>query len=276
VIVTLPGPPREMRPMWQEQVLPRLEARGLGEEVDVRTLRLMSIGESQVADQLGDALLRGANPEVATYARAEAVDVRIFARTEPPRDGAPGRTARALADDAEARVREVLGPHVWATGGTTWAQAIGEELTARGWTLATVEIGSGGALVGLLRESPWLRHAEVVAAPDDAADRAADVPDRSTGLDPNALAAADDEPEPGLLASAETARAGHRTDVGLAIRVRPRGEDTMVSVAVAWPGGTREVRRLAFRRGSQGHDRAAIASAVVLVETLRSRAASID
>ncbi len=104
VIVTLPGPPREMRPMWAEQVLPRLADRGVGADLVVRTLRLHGIGESQVAELLGDALLRAINPVVATYARHEAVDVRISART----DGL--RTADRLADEAEASGFGAAGP----------------------------------------------------------------------------------------------------------------------------------------------------------------------
>ena len=62
------------------EVLPRLRDRGAGAETASRTLRLAGIGESQVADLLGEPLLRATNPIVATYARAEAVDVRISAR----------------------------------------------------------------------------------------------------------------------------------------------------------------------------------------------------
>ena len=75
VIVALPGPPREMRPMWADRALPRLRSIGLGTEVAARTYRLTGIGESQVADLLGEPLLRATNPVVATYARTEAVDV---------------------------------------------------------------------------------------------------------------------------------------------------------------------------------------------------------
>ena len=44
VIVTLPGPPREMRPMWTDETLPRLRARGLGRRMEVLTLSLTEIG----------------------------------------------------------------------------------------------------------------------------------------------------------------------------------------------------------------------------------------
>ena len=92
VAVLLPGPPREMRPMWSGWVLPRLRQRGLGDGRLVRTLRLYGIGESAVADRLGDALLRRANPIVATYARADWLDVRISAVDEP--DPAGGHDPR--------------------------------------------------------------------------------------------------------------------------------------------------------------------------------------
>jgi nicotinamide-nucleotide amidase len=58
IAVAMPGPPREMGPMWSDEVLPRLRARGLGADVAVRTFRLTGIGESTVAELLGDELLR--------------------------------------------------------------------------------------------------------------------------------------------------------------------------------------------------------------------------
>ena len=88
VVVMLPGPPREMRPMWFERVLPDLRRRRLGSGLLSRTLRLTGIGESQVADLLGEARLRRANPEIATYARADAVDVRLSASNRPGRSAA--------------------------------------------------------------------------------------------------------------------------------------------------------------------------------------------
>ena len=97
---------------------------------------------------------------MATYARAEAVDVRISARAHE------GRDAVELADEAEAVVDRVLGRFVWARGTTTWSAAIGEALAVRRWSLATVERGTAGALVALLRGLGDVRHAEV--ATDDA------------------------------------------------------------------------------------------------------------
>ncbi len=239
VIVTLPGPPREMRPMWAEQALPRLAARGVGGDLVVRTLRLHGIGESQLAEELGEAILRAANPVVATYARAEAVDVRISARPDA------GRSADQIADEAEAALMALLGRYVWAHGSTTWAGAIGEALATRGWTLATTERGTAGALVGLLRGLPALARAEV----DN---------DRTLAVDAATVAT-----------EAERVRTAAGADVGFALATIDRDVDTRVIVAVATPSGTHGDERLAFQRGAQGADRAAIAGVAVLLAVLR-------
>ncbi len=248
VVVTLPGPPREMLPMWANEVLPRLAERGVGGDLEVRTLRLHGIGESQVAELLGEPLLRATNPVVATYARHEAVDIRISARSTSD------RAARDLADEAEAAVMPVLGDYVWARGGTSWAAALGDALGARGWTLATSERGTAGALVALLRGLPSVRMAEVVTD------------------EPGARGVAG-EPDPAaVVAEAARVRAAAGTDVGFAVHAVDREHDVQVLIGVATPAGTRGDERRAFQRGGMGADRAAIAATAVLLAVLREQA----
>ena len=233
VIVALPGPPREMHPMWHDGALPRLARHGLGREIVARTYRLHGIGESHVAELLGEELLRTEDPQVATYARVEAVDVRV-ASSGP---GAEGRV-----DAAAAAVRDRLGKYVWATGETTWAEAVASALAERGWTLAFMELGMGGALTALLGGLDALLRSESTAG-DGAA--------------------------PDLSALADTVRLAAGADVGLAVRAMPRGEDTAVTVTVHTPAGDRTERRLAFMGGSIGRSRAAMAAASVLLTALR-------
>jgi nicotinamide-nucleotide amidase len=234
VIVALPGPPREMRPMWRDDALVRLRERGLGEEQEIRTYRLTGIGESAVADLLGEALLRQENPEIATYARAEAVDVRISAFA------AGGKSALELVTEAEGVVLGHVGRHVWARGDESWSDAIGRRLAARDWTLATTEIGTGGTLVGLLGFQPWLVRSTIVP------------PDATGDLD----------------VIAGDARAVAGADVGLAVRIHPAGSDTTVTIAIDTEHGTRTEERLAFLGGEQGRLRAALNAAAVLWEAL--------
>lgn len=237
VLVALPGPPRELRPMWDGWVVPRLEERGLGRASATITLRLTGIGESAIADRLGPLLARDRDPLVATYARADAVDVRITAR-----DGA-GRSAAERATDTEAEIRTILGSHVWATGTTTWAEAIAVELDRLGWHLALVEGGTRGALTDLLAEglADRLLRAEVVPA----------------------LGVRD------LPAAADGIRTAAASDVGLAVIARPVRGDTAVLVAIEDPGGPHRDRRVAFLDGPPGRARAAVAAAAVLLGRLR-------
>ena len=237
VVILLPGPPREMRPMWADHVLPGLRSRGLGRGLISRTLRLTGIGESQAADLLGEPILRRSNPEIATYARADAVDVRISAS-----DGR-GQTADALLDEAEALVIDRLGSYVWARGTTTWPEAIGAELERLGWSLAITESGTEGSLGTLLGGLAGLRRAEILAGPGSAA-------------------------VVGTQAEAVAARSG--ADVGVALAARPKGDDTAISVGVATPAGTHRERRLGFLGGSAGRSRAALIASAALLKVLRT------
>ncbi len=236
IIVALPGPPAEMWPMWTNEALPRLAARGFGEGRIVRVLRLTGMGESQIVATLGEDLFRQANPEVATYSRSEAVDIRISAVN------GPGRQAASLVAEVEQHIADALGPHVFARGDEDWRAALGTALAGR--RLATVEAGTGGRLVALLGGSPWLVHAEVMPAA-----RLRDVP-----------------------VLARTARLVYGVDVGLALRAAPRKGDTVATVAVdeARLGAWRE-SRVVFLAGEQGQRRAALAACAILFGGLRDR-----
>jgi nicotinamide-nucleotide amidase len=256
VIVALPGPPREMRPMWSDEVLPRLQALGLGAPVASRTYRLTGIGESQVAELLGEGLLRATNPIVATYARVEAVDVRVSAVT----DGE--RSADELVETASSAVLERLAGYVWATGETTWSDAIGARLGELGWTLAIVEIGTGGSLDALFGDAPWLRFDETIS-PDAPAAVAHGGPSDHGAPDDG------DEVPDDLVRYARRARELGGAEVGLAVRTRPRTGDTAVAMAISTPDGDHRARRLVFLTGPMGRSRAALTAAAFLFEVLR-------
>jgi nicotinamide-nucleotide amidase len=241
VAVALPGPPREMRPMWSDAVLPRLRARGLGTDAVVRTFRLTGIGESAVAELLGEELLRRPDPEVATYARLEAVDVRVSAAG----DDGTGATAAVRVEAASDVVRARLGDYIWAEGATTWADAIGSRLTELGWRIAVEEIGTGGQVTALFGDVPWLSLAEARpgggTSDDDLTDRAGRV------------------------------RANGDADVGVAVRARPRGGELAVSVAVVTPDTAQRQTRATYGGGAMGRSQAALIAAATLFDALRGR-----
>ena len=253
VIVALPGPPRELRPMWADWVLPRLRARGLGVETATVTLRTTGIGESTIAERLGALLDLGANPTIATYARADAVDVRISAAPGPSDDAA------VLIAVAEREVMARIGDHVWARGATTWPEAIADALDARGWSLGVRESGLRGAMASLLGEGLGDRLTQVMATGE---------PSETMAYDTGPAGRADSSRDR-LVDEARSVRATSGADVGLAVRATTTGGDMAVSIAVVDPRGDHVEQRLAFIAGPMGRSRAALLAAAVLLARLR-------
>jgi len=245
VVVALPGPPREMRPMWTGWVVPRLVERGLGRRTAVTTLRTTGIGESLLADRLGALLDRDANPTVATYARTDAVDVRISA---VPADG---REPADLVAETEAQVLALIGDRVWERGSTTWPEAIAAALDERGWRVGLIEVATRGAVASLLGEGL----AERVAFSETLIERPAPDDGRPVALEQLAT----------------LARELGESEIGMAVEARARGADMLASVALVDPVGAHRERRVVFLDGPLGRSRVAIAAAAILLDRLRTR-----
>jgi nicotinamide-nucleotide amidase len=227
--------------MWQNEVLPRLKQRGLGRDLVARTFRLTGIGESQVAEILGEDLLRRPDPEVATYARIEAVDVRVSASGSDDKAG----SAQARVDETATIVLERLGDYVWAEGDATWSSALGARLGELGWRLALEETGTAGQVAALLGDVDWLALAQVRPA----------------------TASGGDDAEP-LLDRARRVREIAGVEVGLAVRVRPRGTELAVSIAIVTPTAERRQTRTTYTGGSLGRGQAALLAAATLSTAL--------
>jgi len=245
VVVALPGPPREMRPMWTGWVVPRLVERGLGRRTAVTTLRTTGIGESLLADRLGALLDRDANPTVATYARTDAVDVRISA---VPADG---REPADLVAETEAQVLALIGDRVWERGSTTWPEAIAAALDERRWRVGLIEVATRGAVASLLGEGL----AERVAFSETLIERPAPDDGRPVALEQLAT----------------LARELGESEIGMAVEARARGADMLASVALVDPVGAHRERRVVFLDGPLGRSRVAIAAAAILLDRLRTR-----
>ncbi|HLL78985.1 MAG TPA: competence/damage-inducible protein A [Ktedonobacteraceae bacterium] len=146
VIVAMPGVPREMYQMWDNEVVPRL-AILTGGLIFTRILRVWGLGESTVEERL-DALLHNTNPTIATYAKADAVDVRVTAKAET-RELAEQRVAVM-----EAQVRQILGHHIFGVDKETLQGVVGKYLTERNSWLAVMESMTGGFLSSVITDNP--------------------------------------------------------------------------------------------------------------------------
>lgn len=131
-IVCLPGPPREMEPMFDQFVLPLLPKQAMATGV----VHAFGQGESFLAERLGDRMHRERNPLVGTTASGSVVSARVRGR-----DAA----AEPAAMQAELAAIEALWkPFAFGRGTTTLAGALGAALRERGLTMALAESCTGG------------------------------------------------------------------------------------------------------------------------------------
>lgn len=146
VIVSMPGVPAEMTRMWEQEALPRLRPR-TGETLFTRILRVAGMGESTVEERLGD-LIHHQNPTVATYAKRDAVDVRLTAKA------ATEDEARALVEEVDRQARRAIGErYVFGIDRDTLAEVTLMEAELRGQTVAFMESCTGGLLASLLTDA---------------------------------------------------------------------------------------------------------------------------
>ena len=155
VVAALPGVPRELASMWAETVEPLLTSRLREAEakegrpqqgVIVRRLRVYGIGESTLAELLGEIPWRGHGVDIGTRAAMDGVTLILRAQ----------HTAEAHATLAliEEQVRDILGTKIYGTGDADLAGVVGGLLRDRGLTVATAESCTGGLVAKRLTDIP--------------------------------------------------------------------------------------------------------------------------
>ncbi len=141
-LVILPGPPREMRPMFENYVLPKLRET-VGEIfVRRRILRVSGMGESAVDEII--APIYTAYNHVRTsilFSRVE-IEIHLAAASDSP------EKADATLEELAVKIADALGNAVFASSGETMAEIIGSMLKVRGKTLSVAESCTGG-LIGM-------------------------------------------------------------------------------------------------------------------------------
>ena len=146
IIVAMPGVPREMYRMWEQEAIPRLKPY-TGGLIFTRILRVSGLGESSVEERL-DRFLHGNNPTLATYAKSDAIDVRITAKADTSEE------AERLVAEMEMRVRQVLGHYVFGTDKDTLQSVVGDLLLSSNQSLAVMESLTGGLLSSTITDVP--------------------------------------------------------------------------------------------------------------------------
>ena len=149
-VAMIPGVPREMRGMLGDTILPLLRER-IGEATTIvlsRTIRTTGIGESALAERLGD-LARGVNGMPLAFLPGwEGVDLRITSR------GLSAADAEVELDAAARTLCDVAGPVVYGEQGVDLASLVLDMCRERGLSIATGESCTGGLLGARITQIP--------------------------------------------------------------------------------------------------------------------------
>ncbi len=143
----MPGVPREMNRMFEEQVLPRIRSLAPKTSSQVR-LRTFGLTESAVGERLIGVEL--AHPGVTLGYRAHfpEIEVKVLARA------ASHPAARELCDRAAIEVKGRLADVVYGEGDDTYAGVLGRFLRGKGYTLAIAESCTGGLVGHMITREP--------------------------------------------------------------------------------------------------------------------------
>ena len=148
-IIVLPGPPKEMEPMFNESVRKYLESL-TGYTIVSEVLRVFGIGESEAESKLQDLIDNGQNPTIAPYAKEGEVTFRITAK------GKDEDEARRLIKPLKEEVYNRLGNLIYNTGDVSIQETVGEMLVNKNMTIGVSESCTGGLVSAKLIEYPGI------------------------------------------------------------------------------------------------------------------------
>ncbi len=148
IVALLPGPPREMKPMFDELVLPKLQARAGEIRVVRRTLRVVGLGESAVDERIAPIYKQYTNPQTTILFNKSEIEINLTAHARTNAE------AELLLDGLANQIEDKLGDSIFAFRGETMEQVVGLSLAVSGFTLAVAESCTGGLISERLTDVP--------------------------------------------------------------------------------------------------------------------------
>jgi len=140
-LFVLPGPPRELQPMFRKYVMPILRSLAPSSAIEQLIYKIAGMGESTVEEAIGEKVLAIPGIELGYCARPGEVDVRIIGKPE-------------AIQQADAIIRSALGFSIFSTADETLEEIVVRLLTKRNQTLATAESCTGGLIANRITNVP--------------------------------------------------------------------------------------------------------------------------
>jgi nicotinamide-nucleotide amidase len=147
ILIVMPGPPSEMRHMWETDVVGRLREMLQSEVIISRTIKTLGMTESGAAEVV-KPLLSSNNPTLAIYAKTDGIHLRLTAKART------GEEADKVIAQRESEIRSLLGDIIWGSDEETLEDLIGALLLEKRLTIATMESCTGGLLASTITDVP--------------------------------------------------------------------------------------------------------------------------
>lgn len=149
MIILLPGPPKEMIPMFNNSVKSYLQSLTDYKLVS-KTLRFIGIGESELEEKLIDIINSQSNPTIAPYAKENEVTLRITAKSKDD------EKANDLIKSIEEKIKDRVGKYIYGYDDTTLEETVAKLLVKNNMTIAVSESCTGGMVSSKLIDYPGI------------------------------------------------------------------------------------------------------------------------
>lgn len=149
IMIILPGPPKEMKPMFEETVKPYLQKKTNSTLIS-KMIKILGVGESAVAEEIKDLMDAQTNPTIAPYAKEVGVMLRVTAKADNKEE------ALKLIDPVEKEIKNRLGDNVYATEDIELEEVVAKLLIENNLTISTAESCTGGMIASSLINYPGI------------------------------------------------------------------------------------------------------------------------
>ncbi len=146
-IIALPGPPREMMTMFDNEVMPYLSERE-NAVLYYKIVRTYGIGESILETVLMPLIHGQTDPTIATYAKEGECSIRVTSKRETIDE------SKSAVEEMMVKIREIIGEHIYSEDDEEMAEVLVRELRERKLQLSSAESCTGGLFAGKITDVP--------------------------------------------------------------------------------------------------------------------------
>ena len=147
IVILLPGPPKEMIPMFEETVFPYFE-KMTGQTIGSKMLKVFGVGESEMEMKIIDLIKAQSNPTIAPYVNMGEVVVRVTARCRDANE------AESMICPVIDKIRERLGTDLYSINGETMEEVVVRLIIEKNISISVAESCTGGMLAAKLVNVP--------------------------------------------------------------------------------------------------------------------------